>query len=184
MKITERQKKLIFVGVALVCVAAVYRFLPFFEDLLSSQDNSYIEQRITKLQKKVALKKRLEKKHVSLDRHLNKLETGLLDGSTTSLAAVTIQNLLYDLASKYEVDIQSVRVLKSTKNEDETLSMYTIISIQARMQLTISQLKEILYDFAKSTNIVVVDALNVQVVKKGQEGKIMATLTLKGMMAE
>ena len=184
MKITERLKKLLLVGALLLSVAGVYRLSPFFETVFSFEDSEVTEQRIFTLQKQVLHKKELDRQQQSLDHQLNKLEAGLLQGATYSLAAVNIQNLLYDLAQKYNVDIQSVRVLKTTKSDDERFSMYAIVSIQARMELSISQLKKILYDLAKSSNVLIVDALNIQVLKKGQTGKVTTTLTLNGLMLE
>jgi len=184
MIFTQRQKKLIVVGVILVAVAGVYRLLPFFQQVISSEDRTVVERRILSLQKKIVHKKELVRQRVVLERQLGKLESGLLQGATHSLAAVTIQNLLYDLARKYNVGVQSVRVLKAEKAADENLSMYTVVAIQARMVLSISQLEKILYGLAKSSKLLVVNGLSANIVTRGKPGQIMVTLTLKGLMVE
>jgi len=184
MKINERQKKLLLVGALLLSIAAIYRLLPIFDQLVSTEAETFAEQKIFTLQKKVLQKKSLEKERLSLDLLLNKREAGLLKGTTYALAAVTIQNVVYDLAHKHNVDIQSVRVLKTAASDDKSLAMYATVSIQIAMEVSIGQLKKILYDLANSSNLLVVDALNVQVLKKGQPGNVATTLTLKGLMTE
>jgi len=180
--IPKRQKKLLFVGALLLIIAGIYRIIPFWEQLFSSGDEITVnEQKIFTLQKNVEQKKRLAKQKLILNRQLSRFEAKLLHGTTETLAAVTLQNLLYDLVDKLDVDIKSVRVLKTTKSDDERLDMYTVIAIQARMELGIHQLQQILYGLAKSQNIVKVDALHVQVSKKGK-GIITTTLTLSGIM--
>lgn len=178
---TLRQKKMIAVGGVLVMLAAAYRMAPLLGDILLIQDDGVTEQRIFSLRKKVARKKDLTRQQSMLEKELSRLETGLLKGTTLSLAAVSMQNLLYELASQNDVKVQSVRVLKPEKSEDEALAMYSIITIQARMELSISELQEMLYGFAKSPYFIAVDSLDAQSVKKGATGRVTSTITLKGL---
>jgi len=182
MKLTLRQKRLLLIGAVLVVIAGVYRLSPFLAQLVSTDKAAYAEQRIFTLQKQLGQKKRLEGQRVLLDQQLTRLENGLLRGATPSLSAVTMQNVLYDLANKFGVDVQTVRVLKIGKNDDENLSMYSTVLIQARMEMSTTQLKGILSGLAQSSNLLTIDALNVQVLKKGLTGKIRVTLTIKGLM--
>ena len=180
----QKQKIVLFIGVILLCFTLLYRLVPLVKEFLSETDRSFTEQRIEKLQKKSMKKLVLQQRYVRLEKRLIQKESYLLQGMTPALAAVELQNILYDLTRQYGVSVQSVRVLNPVKHENDALVMYTTIAIEARMIQSVRQLKDILYGLAKSKGLLNVEVLTLQRDKKSKNENIGTVLRLTGIMLE
>ena len=89
----------------------------------------------------------LEARLVSVNKSLERVEAGLLTGKTVALAAVDIQNILNEIATGSGVEIKSVQVLKSQKQDSD---QYISVPVQFMVSVTTRQLKDILYKIEAS----------------------------------
>ncbi|MBU0484144.1 MAG: type II secretion system protein M [Proteobacteria bacterium] len=182
IELTKERKIILLAGVILLALAAGYRLVPFLRQSFSGTEEVFSEQRIVKLQKKAQQKEQLDRQLQTLSRQLSQAEAVLLGGATYSLAAVEIQNLLYDLAKQHGFEIKSVRVMNSDKPDDKTPAVYAKVSVQAQIELSTGQLKELLYGVAKAAKIIRVENIEINPLKRGQADKLTATMTLTGLM--
>ncbi len=186
MTLSRRQKYLLLIAAVLAVLIVFKRMSPFVGELFSD-DEQYLEQRIVALQHKQQRKVRLEKELVQLEKGLDRLEGHLVAGDTAALAAVNIQNLLYELGKQNQVEINSLLVMKTDKYDDEALDMYSRLGVQARMKVTTKQLRGILYGIMNSTTVLRVTDLQITKVRqtKTQDKAaplLSVTFTVRGPM--
>jgi len=147
-KIDNLKKYFLIISAILLFFGVVYRFLPFFQELVSPGEEIELkEARLIKYQKMVENSKGLDETLVTLNGTVKKLETGLLAGKTPSLAAAEIQKILREITDRNKVNIKTMKVLKP---EEVDLKYYLSVPIEFVINADIRQLKEILYGIANS----------------------------------
>jgi hypothetical protein len=180
IKLDKRKKVLLTVGAIALFVGVIYRFLPVFDIIESTDDEIALkEKKLVKYRQMVRERETLESKLISLNRAIERAESGLLEGETPALAAVDVQNILNEITGESELEVLTMRVLKP-KSKDEDL--YTAIPVQITIRCTIRQLKEVLYQVESSSRLFRVSDFRVRVIRSKVEGQIQATLTVEGFM--
>ena len=178
-KIDIQRKYVYFALAILLVLALLYRFFPFFQELASpAQEVALKEKRLIKYRKMVTAGSNLDKRFVSLKRVLKELESGLLTGRTPPLAAVEIQKIVQDIADKSNVQIKSVKVLKSFELDQEN---YLSVPVQFYVFPTMRQLKELLYQIEGSLKCLTVIKLTTRYYAN-KEGRFRCHITIAGFM--
>lgn len=153
------QKKYVFIVLlVLLSLGIIYRFSPDFQELVSPEQEVLLkDSTLIKYRKIVSAGKGLDKRLVSLSSSLKQLETRLLSGKTTSLAAVEIQQIFNGLAGKSNVQVTRVKVLKPEELDQKD---YLRIPVEFYILPTIRQLKEVLYRIENSKKFLRVIKIN------------------------
>lgn len=174
------QRKHIFIAFAvLIFLAVVYRFFPFFEEILSPGEKIELQEgRLIKYQKMIDSGRNIAKRLDALNKTTKQLESRLLTGKTPALAAVEIQKIMEEAVGKSNVQISSVKVLKP---EELVQRAYSRIPVEFHILPTMKQLKEILYRLDSSQKYMSVKKIVVE--KYSKRGrKLRCRITVAGFM--
>jgi len=182
-KIDKQKKYILLAAGILLLFGVIYRFFPFFQGIREAGAEIVLKKRqLAKYRQMVHEGNDLQAKINSLNRTLKQVESGLLTGKTPALAAVNIQNTLTEVASRSEVEIKKVRVLKPEKMDEEK---YLTVPVQFTISSTIRQLKEILYRIESSPKYLTIKKIRISV-RHGRHrrdlGQIQSDLTVAGVM--
>jgi len=170
---------MIIVAVALISLALIYRFFPDLKELASSTEEIELKERqLTKYRKMVELGRDLDVKRNALDKNLNELESRLLSGKTPSLAGVEVQGIIQEIASKINLRVDRVSVLKP---KDSDKNHYLSIPVNFSFMLSVRQLKEILYRIESSQIFLKVTELTVKY-HRSLKWDVQCQLTVTGLM--
>ncbi len=182
MTFSKRQKYLLVIAAVLVAAVAFKQLYPVAREMFSDENGNYLKQRIVTLSTTLQKKKQLENELLFLEKKLDRLENRLVAGDTAALAAVNIQNLIYELGKQNQVEIDSLLVMKSTKYDDERLAMYSSLGIQVRMKVTIGQLQGIFHGIMSSSIILRITDLQVQRMRDKENALLNVTFTVMAPM--
>ncbi len=141
--IDKRRRYLLITGVVLLLFGFSFWLFPFLEGVPGGEtDIAAQKKRVAKYRQTVKGRGELEAKLASLDKSLKRAEAGLLTGKTAALSAADIQNILNEIALGSGVEIKSLQILKSQKQDSD---LYVSVPVQFTINATIRQLKDILY---------------------------------------
>jgi hypothetical protein len=181
--IDNRKKKIIAAGLLLLCLGLAYRFLPQFQEIgRPSAEVSLKEKQLKKYRELVRSGKELEAQVRSQEQMIEQLESGLLSGKTSALAAVDVQNILNGIATTSGTEIKKVRVLKA---EEMKRGEYVSVPVQFTLSTGIRQLKAILYGIEASNKYLRVEKISIKVprlAKQKAEAAVQADMTVAGIM--
>ena len=179
-KIDKQRKYILIAAAVLLLFGVIYRLFPFFQGIQEADSEIALKERqLVKYQQMVRKGNDLQAKLISLIRTLEKLESGLLTGETPALAAVDVQNTLNEVASRSEVEIKTVRVLKPEKMDEEN---YQSIPVQFTISSTIGQIKEMLYRIETSPKYLTIKKIRISVRHTRGLRQIQSDLTVAGVM--
>ena len=123
----------------------------------------------------------LSEKISLIKKEIERSESGLLSGSTPSLATVEIQNILKKMAEKSGVEVKTMKILDPKDN-----GYYKILPVQCNITSGIRELKDILYRIETFSTYLTIKKIKVRVRKKGrrsqQKWEMNSTLTITGYM--
>jgi hypothetical protein len=177
----KRRRYLLIAGAVLLLFGFAFWLFPFIEGIPGGgTDITTQKKRVAKYRQAVKGRGELETRLVSLSKSLEVAEAGLLNGKTAALAAVDIQNILNEIALGSGVEIKSVQVLKSQKQDSDP---YVSVPVQFTISATIRQLKDILYKIEASPKFfLTVERIAISVVGAAGPGQIRIDLTVAGVM--
>jgi len=180
--LTRERKYILIGGAILLFLGLVYKTLPLFHGIFDgSAQIAAKEKQIARYQRSIEEGKELKTRLVALTSALEQGESGLLTGRTPSLAAVDMQNILNTITQKSGMEIQSVRVLKATKQEG---AKYLSIPVTFSIVLTTRQLKEILYRIETFDKYLTVHEITIDApLGKGRE-QLRVNMTVNGFTKE
>lgn len=139
---------------------------------------------VEKYRKAVTEHEAVSKELARAKRELAMAENTLFTGSTPSLAAVGLQNLLGEIASQNEVNIQSMRVLR-TEDPPEDIpgaEQYMGIPVEIRFGADIASFQKMLYEMESAGKMLVIKEMNVRSVSRKDNEEIQVNLTVLGFM--
>ncbi len=146
LRVDNQKKYLLVIASVLLILGLIYRFLPYFREIVSpGQEIQLKETELVKYRKMVASGISLDETLTALNQSLKDLESGLLTGKTPSLAAAELQGILREVTGKSHAEIRRMKVLKP---EEQNQGDYISIPIEFLIHADIRQLKEILYRIA------------------------------------
>jgi len=177
---TKERRYILIAGLVLLLIGATYRFYPGVRDVLFVGDEIAIKKQQLRKYHKVALERDVMNKHViSLNRNVERLQTGLLEAPSVSLAAVNIQNLLNEIAEKAGTDIERARVLKADETENKK---YLNIAVEFMIKVHTEGLKQILYEIESSPKYLMVERLTITTHGKGDIPELRVDMIVSGLM--
>lgn len=177
----KRRRYLLIAGAALLLFGLAFRLFPYIEGIEGVEKEIAAQQkRVAKYRQTVKGRGELEARLVSVSQSLERAEAGLLTGTTAALAAVDIQNILNEIALGSGVEIKSVQVLKSQKQDSDP---YVGVPVQFTVSATIRQLKDILYKIEASPKFfLTVERIGISVAGAASPGQIRCDITVSGIM--
>ncbi len=179
-KLSKERKIILIAGALLLLIGVIYRNLPVFDNIASLDDEIILkEKKLIKYRRMVKERNELDQKLITLNRTLDKAQAGLLNGETPSLAAVDIQNRINKIAGNVEVEVLTMRVLKTDEKEE---NLYMAVPVQVTFRSRMRQLKEMLYMIENNAKLLKISDFRIRLIHSKEEGEVQATLTVEGFM--
>ena len=179
----NERKIILIVGLLLLLLGAAYRYWPEGGvgglDLSGRGDAAYKKQQIEKYKQLIRRKAYLTNELAHYQSALDRLEEGLLNGSTPSLSAVELQNTINQIAGELDINIQSTNVLR---HEEGQSPHYLRIPVRISAQIDVGRLKDMLYRIASSPKLLLVTGLSIDSMEPRHRGQLRLTLTVEGVM--
>ncbi len=176
---TER-KVILIGGIILLLAGAVYRFYPSVNSIFSIADEVELKKdHIGKYLKVVERRKQADRENKYVNRQFKQMGASLLEGDTTSLAAVEIQNIINEIVEISNVEITTMQVMKPKEAEKQD---YTRIPVRFSIKSNIVQLKEILYKIESSPKLLIITELDSESVRSKEQKQIRSTIVVEGVM--
>jgi hypothetical protein len=181
--VDKKRRYILIAGAALLLFGLAFSLFPFVEGIRGGETDIAAQKRkIAKYRQTVTGRGELEAKLVSLNKTLERAETGLLTGKTAALAAVDVQNTLNEIVIGSGVEMKSVQVLKS-QSQKQDAELYISIPVQFTVSATIRQLKDILYKIEASPKFfLTVERIGISVSGAGSPGQMRCDITVSGIM--
>jgi Tfp pilus assembly protein PilO len=180
MKIDKRSKYILIMGIVLLLFGVIYRIYPVLQGMQTGSDEMQLKlKQLAKYRQMVKEEAGIKTRVQYMERLLKRLESGLLTGETSSLAAVDIQNNLNEIAGKSNVTLKMVRVLKAEKVEEKP---YLSVPVQFTVDTNINQLLEVLYGICTSTKILTTKEVKINVATRRRTTTIHSDITVSGLM--
>lgn len=182
---TKERKYILIGGAVLLILASIYRFSPQIDGFLETADDiAFKMEQMEKYRKRALKRQAYQTRLLDLNRKLQQLESRLLTGESSSLAAVDIQNILNDIVRRNRLEIDQIQVLRPRKNEDAKMEGYQYEAVPVRISIesTIRQLQNILYGIESHPKILIIKDLQSRVLQSGEKEAIQTTLTVEGYM--
>lgn len=184
---TRERKLILFIGVTLLIVGAVYRFAPDYESVFVADDEIASKQiRLAKyrtmLKEQSAVKARFDYSR----KMVKQAEKRLLSGTTQALAAVDMQNIIKGITYKAGIEVKSFQVLAVDDSED---TEYIDIPVRFQISCTARQLKDIIYGIETADKLLRITEVNAAAIKRRPRPKpiepvfIRTMVTVSGYMA-
>lgn len=176
--LSKERRYLLLGGAIVLLLAAIYRFYPAISALLPDQNQIAIMSRqAVKYQRKISERDVLQEQIVALSKNIEHYRGALLEGTTPSLAAVNIQNLLNEIVAANHLQIDSVQMMKVT---DSAVAGFQAVPVQVNLTLSIRQLLDLLYKIESAKTLLDVTDLNIKGGADKSTGKFQVRLTVAG----
>jgi len=177
---TKERRYILIAGAVILMIGVAYRFYPTVRSIMFVGDEITVKEQQLRKYRQVALERDvLNKRVISFNRNLERLQTGLLEAPSVSLAAVNIQNMLNEIAERAGTDIERARVLKAEETENKN---YLNIAVQFMIRVHVDGLKQILYDIESSPKYLSVDKLTITRHGKADIPELRVDMTVSGIM--
>lgn len=178
-----RERKIILIGgVVILAVGAIYRFWPAIAPRLVIQGPAPQEvERLQRYRAMAAGKEALQEEWVALNRAVARAESFLLAGDTPALAEVDLQNFLTETARSAALEIQSMRGVGRSGEED---TLYPAVRVQVQFQGDIAALQQFLYRIGAAPQLTRVIEARFQVSNENPPRTLRGNLTVEGLMAK
>lgn len=180
MKITSRDKKFLIVGALAVCIFGIVKFFifPYYDKISNQKEDIRLKERtLEKYLKFIQKQAELQQSLRRLAREEKTIQSSLLKGETTSLAAADIQKIVEKVAEKSEVEIKSVKVMESTQKEG-----FITIPIQVMFTSDLSKMKKFINSIETNRKLLTIPELKIRVKNKRKPAGISVTLQILGFM--
>jgi len=178
LKISNRDKKILTVGVLAVVLIFVFNYVivPFFQGELDIRERTQQkEMLLQKYEKIMSQRDEVEKKLNQLRGKQNQLNKTLLKGSTPSLAAAEMQKVLETISKKHGLELKSVKV-KEEEERDEFLA----IPLEVRLITDLDKTRKFLSDLEKNAKCLVIPKLKISVKNQRDPKEVIVTLVVTG----
>jgi len=177
----KERRIILIVGALLLTLGAVYRFAPSLEGLFSDSGESAIKiETIHKYQKKIRESGRLQQQIIDLTRSLQRAERVLLEGTTTALGAVDIQNTINKIAFENELTIDTLTVKKAKDLED--IEGFVEVPVDVRVKVSIRQLFNLLQKLETAPQLLSITRMQIRRLARDGNDLLYTDLTISGYM--
>ncbi len=180
IRLNKERKLIVGIGGVLLLLALGYNIAPMFESAAPGKELLLIQQQqLSKYERKLKGKARLENQLKTYQARLRRLEAGLLQSKTPSLSAVDIQKVLGEIAEKTQAEVKTMRILSSSPAVD---AHYLAVPVQITLLSDIQQLTSMLHEIENSKKLLKVRDIVFRSAGVRQGGNILTTLTVEGFM--
>ncbi len=180
MKPSSRNKNYSIALIVVVVIFVLIKFIVFpLVDKVSEQKKTikFKEQSLEKYMKTVEQKESLQLKLRKLKKESQKANSSFLKGETPSLAAADLQKIIDGIAEKNKVEIKSVKVLDSIKQEG-----LTAIPIQTMFDSDLTMLEKFISSIEKNEKLLTIPELKIRIKNRRKPAGISVTMTIKGFV--
>jgi hypothetical protein len=176
---TNRRLLLLGAAAALLLAVVVFRSADRFavddgEDALAVK-----QDQLSRYDEKLRSRERIEARLAVSQRQLARLEKGLLQAKTASLAAVDIQQLLTQIAGTTQAEIKTMRILGPEQRAD---APYTAVTVQVTLLSSLRQLVGVLHAIDTSEKLLRTRDLSIRSAGVRQNHQVLTTMTVEGFM--
>ena len=180
LNITKEKKYILIGGGVLLLLALLYRFYPTIQDIgPKGSEIDLKKQKIARYRQKAQKRDELESRLIKLNRNLQQAEFGLLAGETPALAAVDIQNIINKITEKIDIEVNTIRVLKTVGFDNMN---YLSVPVQFSFKSSIRQLKELLYEIESSPKYLSIVNMKFRNPGRTPLDKVQSTVTVSGFL--
>ncbi|MFZ5569115.1 MAG: type II secretion system protein GspM [Thermodesulfobacteriota bacterium] len=179
-EITKERKIILAVGGLLLLLGLVYRFYPDVAGLLPDGGELDVKMKtVERYRQKVAERRRIQERNMILTRRLEQAEQALLDGATPALAAVSIQNVINEIAQANGLEILSQLVLKTREEPEKD---YLEIPVQITTRMNVAQLRTFLYRIESAPKLLAIVDMRLLRMEAAGPDVLTASMTVSGYM--
>jgi len=177
MKISDREKKFLFIGGVAVFAILIYYALSMFTDYKKRTDDSS-DVRLVMLEKqlnRISGKNKVEDNLEGLKQALELQEKTILQGDKPPVAAAELSRMLREAASAQGVNIALERTLNTSD-----IGYYNAVPVEIGFTATTEKLKGILYSLRISPFLLTVSEIKIRVTNITKPVDIYTTLVVTG----
>lgn len=182
MNITKRDKKILTIGMVAVALFLVFNYVisPFVESEKEIRERTQ-QQELTlqKYEKIISQQKEVEKKLAQIKKQQGQLTRKLLKGSTPSLAAAEMQEMLGQISKKHDLELKSVKVKDAEKAGD-----FLAIPIEIRLTTDLNKTRKFLADLEKNQKYLIIPQLKISVKNQRDPQEVIVTIVVTGFFME
>ena len=179
IKISQREKNFLLIGMIVVFLIIMYRGVLWYRDFRFSAAE-HIETKQITLQKqstKISEEVEIGNNLKAVSAELKNLEKGLLKGDKPPVAAAEVQRILKNIAESLTINIKSERALNPVEN-----GSYIGIPVEIGFTASTAKLKDMLYKIKTSPLILTVTTVKIRVTNMRDPGDVYTTLIVKGLI--
>lgn len=177
---TQERRYILMAGCVLLLLGLMYRFYPDVIDFLP--DSGELDMKIKTVERykeKVGERRQIQERIMTLARRLEQAESVFLEGATPALAAVSIQNVVNEIAQSNGLEMASQLVMKT---RDDPEKPYLEIPVQITVRLSVAQLRDFLYKIDSSPQLLAILDLRLRRLETAGPDMLNATMTVAGYM--
>lgn len=181
--LTKERKRILAAGAVLLVLGAFYRFWPALEPLVSVADDIAVKrEHVEKYRRIAAQGDQAAAENAAVKRRFRQMENRLLTGTTPSLAAVDVQNILNGIAAKENLKFSTMRVMRAVESEETD---YIRVPVQFVMDADIMQLRDMIYQIETAPQFLAITEMSLRQVRSRDpnDRRIQAVITVEGVMA-
>jgi Tfp pilus assembly protein PilO len=178
VSLNKERKIILAVGLLLLVAGGLYRFIPLFESVtVDTQAISLKERKLAGYKAMIRSRNDLEARKTFLIRTVERAETFLLSGGSSSLGAVDLQNRITEICERGGIQVKTMRVLKP---EPFPEGFYMKIPLEVTLEATIRQVEELLYRIESLEKYLTLTMI--RITSTEDETKLNATFIVEGYM--
>jgi Tfp pilus assembly protein PilO len=174
----RRERVLIAVGVAIVCLVGIYIFLvePLVDRAREAGNRTAAREAVLERRRLMIVQgPRIAGELEAVRRQLESQSRRLLRGPTAPLAASELQKLVKDAAASSNMEVRSERVLPASDREG-----LQEVPIEIMIAGSIGDTMTALYRLEHGERLLTIKDLKIRVVAVGQPRELLTTLTVAG----
>jgi len=178
-KVSEREKKFLFIGgIAVIAIVLFYGYSWYADFRKRSEDFADAKSIMLEKQlRRISEKDTFEKQFNDLKQELEKQEKAVLQGEKPPVAAAALSNILREAASSSGFNITMERTLNS-----HDAHYYVAVPVEIGFTTTTEKLKELLYKLRISPFLLTVSEIKIRVINISNPVDIYTSLIVTGFI--
>lgn len=162
---TKERKIILIIGLALLTLGAIYRFIPETSGKWVSDDAYLMRVKQYEQQQRLIIHKgEIHRRLSGAEKNIQQLNQQLLKGETPALAAVNLQNVIKEAALKSGLQTQRVQVMNS--QDRNNTSSYAPVGVKFKVSGTSRQIMDIVYSLESGRKKLQITEIQIHTLKK------------------
>lgn len=177
MKITEREKKFLFIGGVIALLIIGFQISSWYGGMIDKVDNlsdanlSTLRKQLNRIERKEDIIERFEE----FERILEKQENAVLRGTKAPVAAAALQKLLKETASSLGVEVRVERAQNPVE-----MKHYRAIPVEIGFNASTKKLEDLLVRLRMSTFLLTISEIKIRVTNITKPEDVYTTLVVTG----